>query len=166
MKGGANGNAIQLHPRSAKARDSIFLGTEEAFDRRGAEGDDDDGGNDGNLLPEVGKAGFHFVAGGFAVAAGVGGHIGPAFENIGDVDLLSGELHSCKHFRQEISCPADKRFPLLILICAGSFADKHEAGFGVANTEDNLGPCFGKVWTDLAGESLRAEGGEAFCLGS
>ena len=33
VKGGANGNAIQLHPRSAKARDSIFLGTEEAFDR-------------------------------------------------------------------------------------------------------------------------------------
>ena len=106
------------------------------------------------------------MAGGFAVAAGVGGHIGSAFENIGDVDLLSGELHGCKHFRQEISCPADKRFSLLILICAGSFADKHEAGFGVANTEDNLGPCFGKVWTDLAGESLRAESGEAFCLGS
>ena len=106
------------------------------------------------------------MAGGFAVAAGVGGHIGPAFENIGDVDLLSGELHGCKHFRQEISCPADKRFPLLILICAGSFADKHEAGFGVTNTEDNLGPCFGKVGTDLAGESLRAESGEAFCLGS
>ena len=33
VEGGANGNAIQLHPRSAKARDSIFLGTEEAFDR-------------------------------------------------------------------------------------------------------------------------------------
>jgi len=33
VEGGANGNAIQLHPGSAKARDSIFLGTEEAFDR-------------------------------------------------------------------------------------------------------------------------------------
>ena len=33
VEGGANGNPIQLHPGSAKARDSILLGTEEAFDR-------------------------------------------------------------------------------------------------------------------------------------
>ena len=53
VKGGANGNAVQLHPSSALAGNSIFLRPEKAFDGGCPEGDDDDGGDDRDLGAEI-----------------------------------------------------------------------------------------------------------------
>ena len=101
------------------------------------------------------------MAGGFAVAAGVGRHIGAAFEDVSDVDLFAGEFHGGEHFCEKIACSTDERFALFVFIGTGSFSDKHEAGFGVAHSEDDLGTRFCEVRADLAGEGLGAQGGEA-----
>ena len=105
------------------------------------------------------------MAGRFAVAAGVGGHIGAAFEDVRDVDLFAGEFHGGEHFREKIACSTDERFALFVFIGPGSFSDKHEAGLGVAHSKDDLGTRFREVRADLAGEGLGAQGGEAvgFC---
>ena len=79
------------------------------------------------------------MAGGFAVAAGVGGHIGAAFEDVRDVDLFAGEFHGGEHFREKIACSTDKRFALFVFIGPGSFSDKHETGLGITHSEYDLG---------------------------
>ena len=106
------------------------------------------------------------MAGRFAIAAGVGGGVGSALEDIGDIDLFSGELHRREHFGEKISRSANKRFALLVLIGARGFPDEHQASFRIADPKNDLGAGFGEVRTDLAGESLRAEKGEAFRFGS
>ncbi len=106
------------------------------------------------------------MAGRFAIAAGVGGGVGSALEDVGDIDLLTGELHRREHFGEKIAGSANKRFTLLVLIGAGGFPNEHEASFRIADPKDDLGAGFGEVGADLAGESLRAKRGEAVRLGS
>ena len=164
MKGGADGDAVDFHPCSAETGDGGFLGAEQAFHGGGAESDNDHGGDDRDLGAKIGKAGFHFVACGFSVSAGFGGHIGPTFQNIRDVDLFAAEFHSGEHFGEKLSGESDERFTLFILIGTGSFPDEHEAGLRIANTENDLRAGFGQMGADLAGDGLGTKGGEALCF--
>ncbi len=139
MEGGADGDTVEFHPGSAEARDGSFLRTEEAFDGGGAEGDDNHGGNDGDLGSQVGQAGLHFGAGGFTISAGASWHIGAALENIRDIDLFTGEFHGGEHFGEKFASETDEGFAFFVFIGAGSFADKHETGLGITHSEDDLG---------------------------
>ena len=139
VEGGADGDTVEFHPGSAEARDGSFLRTEEAFDGGGAEGDDNHGGNDGDLGSQVGQAGLHFGAGGFTISAGASWHIGAALENIRDIDLFTGEFHGCEHFCEEFTSETDEGFAFFVFIGARSFADKHETGLGITYSEDDLG---------------------------
>ena len=139
VEGGADGDTVEFHPSSAEARDGGFLWTEEAFDCSGAEGDNNHGGNDGDLGSQVGQAGVHFGAGGFTISAGASWHIGAALENIRDIDLFTGEFHGGEHFGKEFTSETDEGFAFFVFIGARSFADKHETGLGITHSEDDLG---------------------------
>jgi hypothetical protein len=102
------------------------------------------------------------VPGGLPIATGVGGHVRPAFENIRDINLIACEFHRREHFGEKISRPANKRFALLVLIRPRGFSYKHQAGFRIAYSEDNLRAAFGKMRADLALESFGAQSGQAF----
>ena len=164
MKGGADGDTVDFHPRSAETGDGGLLGAEQTLHGGGAESDNDHGCDDRNLSAKIGKAGFHFVSCGFSVSARFGGHIWTAFQNIRDVDLFAGEFHGGEHFREKFSGESDERFSLFVFIGTGSFADEHESSFRIANTENDLRAGFGQMGADLAGDGLGAKGGEALCF--
>jgi hypothetical protein len=142
------------------------LRAEETFDGGGSEGDDHLWGDDGNLRAEIRKADVHLIPGGFAIPATLGRHVRAAFQNVGDVDFVAGELHGGDHLGEELACPADKRLPLLILVRSGSLADKHELGLRVAHAEDHLSTGFGQMRADGAGGSVFFEGGKTFGFGA
>jgi len=164
MKGGADGDTVDFHPRSAETGDGGLLWAEQTFHGGGAKSDNDHGCDDRNLGAKIGKAGLHFVACGFSVSARFGGHIWTAFQNIRDVDLFAGEFHSGEHFREKFSGESDERFSLFVFIGTGSFADEHEAGFRIANAENDLRAGFSEMGADLAGDGLGTKGGEALCF--
>ena len=93
---------------------------------RGAQGDDDGGVDELDLALEVAEAGLGFLRCGGAVVRG------PAFHDVGDVDLIAGKADGPDHFFKQIARFAHKRPPLLIFILPRALADEHEPGFGVA----------------------------------
>ena len=151
MKGGADGNPVEFQPAAAQTGDGGLLRAKESLHGGGAEGDDDLGCDDGDLSAEVRKTGVHLVAGGFAVATGVGRHVRAALEDIGDVNLGAGELHGRDHLGEKLAGFTDERLTLLVLVGAGSLTDKHQFCFRIAHTEDHLGAGFGEVGADGAG---------------
>lgn len=164
MKGGADGDTVDFHPRSAETGDGGLLWAEQAFHGGGAESDNDYGGDDRDLGAKIGKACFHFVACGFSVSARFGGHIGPTFQNIRDVDLFAGEFHGGEHFGEKFSGETDEGFTLFVLIGTWSFPDEHESGFRIANTENDLRAGFGQMRADLTVDGLGSKSGEALCF--
>jgi hypothetical protein len=54
---------------------------------------------------------------------------------------------------------SDERFPLSILICAGSFTDEHQIGVGISDTEYGLRPRAGQMPTFCAGTNAFANRG-------
>ena len=88
-----------------------------------------------DLLVEIGNAGLHLLRGGLAIARGLARRIGPALQDVGDVNCLALKTHGLDDLRQELPGLAHERFALLIFIRARSFADKHDLGIDVADTE-------------------------------
>jgi len=166
MKGGADRNSIQFHPCSAKTGDGGLLRAEKSLYRGGAECDDDGGGDNGHLGPKVGQAGVHLGSGRFAVATGVGGHVGAALQDVGDVDLFAGEFHGRDHFGEEFAGEADERLALFVLLGSGSFADEHQLGFGIAHAENDLSSGFGEMRADFAGVCFFSESRQLVGFGS
>ena len=162
--GGHEGDALELVPAAAEAGHGLD-GAEEAFHGDGAEGDED-GGLDGlDLGAEVGKAGLHLEGGGAAVAGGAGGHVGTAFEDVGDEDVGAGEAHGFDDFGEELAGFADEGLALEVFIGAGGFAYEHDAGVDIADAEDGLGAGAGELGALCAGGDGGAELVDAVLFG-
>ena len=82
--------------------------------------------NDFNLLDEIRPAGLHFTRRGRPIAEGTGRCVGPAFQNISDVDFFPGEAHRLNNSGEQLTCAPNKWFALFVLISAGCFADEHQ----------------------------------------
>jgi len=142
--GDHHGNPGVLEPGPAQFVHRALL-AEQALDGGRAEGDDDFGRDEADLLFEPGQAGGHFGGPGLAVAGRAGRHVGPAFQDVGDVNRVAAESHRLDDFREQLPGFADERLALAILIGAGRLADKHEFGAGIANTENDLAARRGEV---------------------
>ena len=158
--GGEEGDVFEGEPTSAQGAHR-FVGAGEAEHGGFAEGDEDAGLDDGDLLAEVGQAALHFKRGGRAVAGGALGRVGAAFEDVGEVDVVAGEAHGGDDFGEEFAGASDEGFAEAVFVCPGGFADKHEVGVRVAGAEDGLGAGGGEVLALLAGADGFAKRGES-----
>ena len=98
----------------------------------GAEGDDDLRTDNFNLAEEKRRAGVGFVRLRRAVLRRA------AFDHVGDVDFFALEAHGADHVVEQLAGAAYERQALRILVGAGTFANKHEAGAGRAIGKDQF----------------------------
>ena len=123
VEAGEDPEGAELAGLAVDAADGFAL--EPAGHGEAAEGDDDLGVDQGDLLVEEGAAGGHFLGQGVAVAGRA------AFDHVGDEHLLAGEADGAKQLLQELAGGADEGAALLVLVEAGPLADEHEiAGRG------------------------------------
>ena len=84
----------------------------------------------------------------------------PAFENVGDENVLPFKAHRHDHARKQLPGPAHEWLAFLVLIRAGGFADKHEPCAGSAHAEYGLCPCLAKrakpAFTDIRRDLFKA----------
>src|SRR5688572_8107835 len=88
--------------------------------------------DDVDLAEQVRLALLDFVGFGIAVAGR------PAFDDVGDVDLIAREADGLDDLRQQLSGAADERLTALVFFLAGRLADEHQPRFGVADAKDDL----------------------------
>ena len=83
---------------------------------------------------------IHFLEGGRAVFGR------PAFEDVGDEDLVAAQAHALgDHVRQELAGAADERLALPVFVGARSLTDEHQSGLGRAGAENGLRSRLGQV---------------------
>ena len=124
--------AIRL-PLAAQFRDAGFV--KQSFQGRAAQGDENFRPDQINLLVQIRNARRHLVGRGLAVAAGTGGHIRPAFQNVGDINIAAGKSGRLDDAREQLSRRTDEWFALFIFVRARRFADEHELRINAADAE-------------------------------
>src|SRR5262249_41362646 len=76
-----------------------------------------------DLLDEViGHAGFYFAHSGRAVVRG------PAFDDVGDEEVVAVDARAFEHLIEEAAGGADEWAPALIFFAARGLADQHDPG--------------------------------------
>ncbi len=130
------GRAAVGLPGAAQLRDAEGL-AEQPVHRRGAQGHDDAGPDQINLLVQVGNAGGHLVGGRLAVAGGLAERIGPALQDVADIDVRPLQAHGLDDFGEQLAGLADKRFALFVFVRARRLANEHERGVNAADAKDN-----------------------------
>ena len=118
-----------------------------------------------DLAMEIGDAGLHFLGRRLAVAGGLAGSVGPALEDVGDIDRIAGQPHGLDDPREQLAGLADEGFALFIFVGARGFADEHEFGVDIADAEDHVFARGGQVRAFDAGHDLRTQFGESGGLG-
>ena len=116
-----------------------------------AQGDKDARLDDDDLLAQVRKAPLHFQRGGWTVSRRAFWHVGAAFEDVGDVDIVAGQSHGVDDFGKEFPGASDKWLALLIFVRSRRFADEHQLRIWVADTENSLRAECGQVLAFAAG---------------
>ena len=113
---------------------------EQAFDSNSSERDENFRLNDVDLFDQIRAARLHFERRGRPVAEVAGRCIGPAFQNIGNVNFLAAEAHCLYDSREQLAGASDKWFALFILVDTGCFANEHQLRVRVSYAEDRLRP--------------------------
>src|SRR5215213_412297 len=158
MEGRHRLDAVYLVPLAAVFRDPEVLvyyrlrgGTAEAEDDLGLDGLD--------LALQVGVARSDLARLRLAVlhpAALLDG--GAALDDVGQVDLLAGQVDGRQDVVEELARPPDERQPRGVLVLAGPLADEHQGRVGVPGREDRVGAALREVTLgahgDLTGEFL------------
>lgn len=134
MVGGDQGRPLEGEPLSADPGDAA-LRVEEALRREVAEGDDDPGPDELELLLEERPAGLGLLRLRVPIPRG------PALERVADVHVRALQAELLLHeLREELTGRTDEGLALLVLVVAGGLADEHDVGLGIADPEDRLGP--------------------------
>src|SRR5207237_6167541 len=126
----------------------------EEFRREGAARADQLGLDQLDRPPEVRLARFDLLRQRVAVARR------PAFYDVGDIDVLTAQADAVEEVREELSCSADERHALLVLVEAGRLADEHQLGGRRAGAENDLRPALRERTLRAAGDHV-AVGEEA-----
>jgi hypothetical protein len=106
------------------------------------------------LTFEVGAAGRHLIRLGVAIPGW------PAFDDVGDEDLLALPAHEAEELFEEIAGGAHERPPLAILVLAGSLPDEDDLRVRVTFARDRKRALLGKP-TASAGADLAGDGFES-----
>src|SRR5215217_2824657 len=81
---------------------------------------------------------------------------GPALDDVGEVDLLTGKVHRCEDVVEELACPPYEREPRSIFVLARPLPYQHQRRVRVAASEDRVRPAQGQITPgahrDLASE--------------
>ena len=88
--------------------------------------------NDFDLPHQKGRAGFALVAFRRAIARRT------ALNDVRDVDLFAAQAHGLDHVVEQLPGAAHERLALLIFVRARRFADEHQVGLRIADSENNL----------------------------
>ena len=128
--------AIRL-PVAAQFRDANGL-AEQAVHRRCAERNQNFWPDQINLLVQIRNAGCHFVGCGLAVAGGLAGRVGPAFQNVRDVDVRARKSGGLDDFREQLSGATDERLALFVFVRARRFTDEHQLRVNAPDTEYDI----------------------------
>lgn len=94
--------------------------------------------NDFDLLCQIRQAGLHLLRSGGAITAGRAWRVGPALQDVGDINRIAAEAHGCDDFGQQLPRPPYEWFTLCVLVHARRFADKHQIGIRMANSKNGL----------------------------
>src|SRR5215210_8101147 len=70
---------------------------------------------------------------------------GPALDDVGEVDLLTGKVHRREDVVEELAGPPYERQARSVLVLPRPLADEHERRVRVARPEDGVGPAEGQV---------------------
>src|ERR671916_1850268 len=70
---------------------------------------------------------------------------GPALDDVGQIDILTGEIYGCQDVVEELASPPDERQPGGVLVLSRPLTHQHERRVGVARPEDRVGPAEGQV---------------------
>ena len=159
MVGGHEGDAAIGLPLAAEFGDADGF-AEEAFHGGGAEGDDDAGADEIDLLMEPGAADSHLIGRGLAVAGGLAGGVRAAFQNIGDVEVVARAAGGLDDFGEQLAGAAHEGLAAFIFIGPRSFPDEEEFAVDIAHAEDDVFARGGEVRAFDAGEGAFAQGGK------
>ena len=66
----------------------------------------------------------------------------PAFQDIGNENVLPGKPQGQQHLVQKLACPPDERLAAAIFLGARRFANDHQFRFAIAHPEDGLRAAF------------------------
>src|SRR3712207_6550912 len=69
----------------------------------------------------------------------------PALDDVGEVDVLTGEIYRRQNVVEQLARPPDEGQPRGVLVLPGPLANKHERRVGVARAEDGVGAAEGQV---------------------
>src|SRR4051794_16289261 len=148
--------AVYLVPLAAVFRYAEIL-VDDRLRGGASEAEDDLGLDSFDLALQVGIAGPDLARLRLAVlhpAALFDG--GAALDDVGQVDLLSGQIHGRQDVVEQLTGPPDEGQPRGVLVLAGPLADEHQGRVGVPCREDRVGAGLRQVALgahgDLAGE--------------
>ena len=105
-----------------------------------------------DLLRQIRKTSLHLLRRWRTVAGTATRHVGPAFQNIRDVNFRAREPHRLDNFRQQLSRASHERLAARIFIRPRRFADEHQFRVRIADTENGLGARAGEM------RAFRADG--------
>ncbi len=98
----------------------------------GAEGNDDFGLDDLDLLLDKGQKDCHLLRRGWAVVGGLSRKGRTVFADVGDVDFWTREAHGFEDLIQFFSGGADEGFLLFFFEKTGGFTDEDDVRVGVS----------------------------------
>jgi hypothetical protein len=81
-----------------------------------------------------------------------GRHVGPALEDVRNVDLVSAETHRLDDLGEELAGASDKWLSLLVFIFSWRLTHEHQLSLGIAHAKDDLGAGFHEIGTLCAAE--------------
>src|SRR6266550_158567 len=134
--------------------------SQKAFNGGGAEGDQNPGLDNVDLFNQIWPAGLHFHRRRCPVTRGAGWHVGPAFQNVGNVHVATCEPHCFNYSREQLAGATDEWLALCIFICTWRFADKHHIGVWITHPEHSLCARTGKMRAFHAAADARLDKSE------
>ena len=154
MVGRHEWNAVVIEPLAAHLAHGAWF-AQQALNRGESQGDDDLRLDEVDLFAQPWQAGRHLGGLRLAVAGFTRGHVGTAFQDIGDEDILAGVFHRTDDPCQELARLAHERLATQILLLAGGFSHEEKFREGVADPVDDLRPAFHQMRAAGAGQDLR-----------
>ena len=133
MEGGDHGATIDEKELSVLSRNSEIL-TDQGLGSNPAEADNQRRVQKSHLTVKPDPAGRGLRRKGIAITRRT------AFEDVGDIDLISIEVDDLHHVVKQFPGRARERNPLQVFLLSGGFAHEEEIGLAVPIAEDKVGP--------------------------
>ena len=77
---------------------------------------------------------------GLRLPGSLAGSVGPAFQNVADIDRVPGQAHGLYDLGQQLAGPAHKWLALLIFVGSGSLSNEHEFRLQAAHPKYHVPP--------------------------